>query len=113
MGKFTYDQEVRVDIDDRLLLHLQIVIGNKLRRGESFYFSWRLDPSLGHGRRSVWIHPYAALTFTFGESRTTQMSRAWIEALATTANSQRGLYAVPEPAPDAVGDGEIRELMDA
>ena len=39
MGKFIYREQVRADFEDRLLAHLQIVIGNKLRRGEPFYFS--------------------------------------------------------------------------
>lgn len=104
MGKFTYDRDVRVDFEDRMLSHLQIVIGNKLRRGESFFFSWRVDPSLGQGRSSVWMHPYAALTFTFHGSRSPSISREWIEALAVTANSQRGLYLVPEPAAQGIID---------
>ena len=112
MGKFTYDREVRVDFDDRTLAHLQIVIGNKLRRGESFFFSWRVDTSLGHGRSAVWLHPYAALTFTFGGSRHPAINREWIEALATAANSPRGLHIVPEPALRAVSD-EDRILTDA
>lgn len=112
MGKFTYDREVRVDFEDRSLAHLQIVIGNKLRRGESFFFSWRVDASLGQGRSAVWLHPYAALTFTFTGSREPAINRDWIEALAATANSQRGLYVVREPTVQAATD-EDRILTDA
>lgn len=39
MGKLYYDSTLNTDIDDRTLAHLQVVIGAKLRRGESFYFS--------------------------------------------------------------------------
>lgn len=112
MGKFTYDREVRVDFEDRALAHLQIVIGNKLRRGESFFFSWRISPSLGQGRTTVWLHPYVALTFTFHGSRHPAINRAWIEALATTANSQPGLYLLPEPSPVEASDQD-RVLTDA
>lgn len=112
MGKFTYDRDVRVDFEDRALAHLQIVIGNKLRRGESFFFSWKVDPSLGQGRSTVWLHPYAALTFTFYGSRPPSLNREWIEAMATAANSLRGLSIVPEPAPQALADDE-RILTDA
>jgi hypothetical protein len=41
MGSFHYDVGFSADFEDRLLAHLQIVIGAKLRRGEGFYFSWR------------------------------------------------------------------------
>ena len=36
MGKLTYDSTLTVDFDDRVLAHLQLVIGAKLRRAESF-----------------------------------------------------------------------------
>ena len=57
MGKFIYDAIVKVDFEDRLLAHLQLVIGAKMRRGESFHFTWKDDPSIGDGRTTVWIHP--------------------------------------------------------
>jgi hypothetical protein len=43
MGKFVYSDTVKVEIEDRALAHLHVVIGTKLRRGEPFYFSWRDD----------------------------------------------------------------------
>jgi hypothetical protein len=43
MGKLAYDRSLTIDFDDRTLAHLQIVIGMKMRRGESFYFSWKDD----------------------------------------------------------------------
>ncbi|KTS55178.1 ATP-dependent DNA ligase, partial [Microbacterium testaceum] len=45
MGKFIYEGGVRNEFEDRLLAHLQVVIGNKLRRGEPFYFVWKDDIS--------------------------------------------------------------------
>ena len=57
MGSFRYGEIVRVDFEDRTLAHLQSVIGAKVRRGESFHFSWMDDRSQGGGRSSVWIHP--------------------------------------------------------
>ena len=37
MGRFIYDTMANsVDIDDRTLAHLRIVVMNKLRRSESF-----------------------------------------------------------------------------
>ncbi|MCR2812276.1 ATP-dependent DNA ligase [Microbacterium sp. zg.Y1090] len=97
MGKFTYNSQTSATFDDRLLAHLQVVIGAKLRRSEGFFFTWREDSSLGGGRTALWIHPGASLTFKFSGSREPRINRAWIDALAATANSPRGLYAVPEP----------------
>lgn len=98
MGRFMYNDTARVEIDDRTLAHLQTVIGNKLRRGESFHFTWRNDASLGDGRTTVWVHPQADLVYKFNGSRQPKLNRAWVEALMYTANSPTGLYVVPEPA---------------
>ncbi|QIG38663.1 ATP-dependent DNA ligase [Microbacterium sp. 4R-513] len=105
MGKFVYEGIVKVDFEDRTLAHLQLVIGTKLRRGEAFHFSWRDDPSTGDGRTTVWIHPRCSLVYKFYGSRRPSLNRAWVDALAYTANSPAGLYVVPEPAeyPDSQG----------
>ncbi|MBZ4486352.1 ATP-dependent DNA ligase [Microbacterium sp. cx-55] len=97
MGKFTYDTQISATFDDRLLAHLQIVIGTKLRRSEPFYFTWRDDASVGSGRTAVWMHAGATMTFKFHGSRQPKINRAWIEALTATADSPRGLYVVSEP----------------
>uniref|UniRef100_UPI000A6C64CB DUF7882 family protein n=1 Tax=Microbacterium mangrovi TaxID=1348253 RepID=UPI000A6C64CB len=52
MGRLTYEHDIRVEFEDRLLLHLQQVITNKLRRDEPFVFTWRDDPSLATGARA-------------------------------------------------------------
>jgi hypothetical protein len=101
MGKLTYESTIKVDFDDRLLAHLQLVIGEKLRRGECFHFTWKDDVSIGSGRTAVWIHPNVSLTYKFYGSRRPAINRAWIQALMYTANSPTGLYLVPEPAEDA------------
>ncbi|MFI8634042.1 ATP-dependent DNA ligase [Microbacterium sp. NPDC077663] len=98
MGKFIYEDSIKVDFEDRTLAHLQQVIGNKLRRGESFHFTWRDDKSIGEGRTSVWLHPHASLVFKYYGSRQSRINRAWSEALMYAANSPAGLHLVPEPA---------------
>ncbi|WP_243073781.1 ATP-dependent DNA ligase [Microbacterium sp. SS28] len=105
MGRFIYEETTRVEFDDRALAHLQIVVGTKLRRNESFYFSWRGDLATGGGRTSVWVHAHAHLLFRFHGSRTPRLNRAWLDALMYTANSPNGLHLVPEPPdiPDADG----------
>ena len=109
MGRFVYEDAVRAEFEDRLLLHLQIVIGTKLRRSEPFFFSWKEDVSVGSGRTTVWIHPCAALVFTFHGSRTPAVSREWLDELMRSANSLGGLQIVPEPAPGAASDGATPE----
>lgn len=97
MGKFTYENSSRVEIEDRPLAHLQIVFENKLRRREGFFFSWRNDQNIEGGRRSVWISPESALEFKYYGVRLPAVNRTWLEALMLTANSPTGLYLVPEP----------------
>jgi hypothetical protein len=100
MGKLTYDSTVVVDFEDRLLAHLQMVITTKLRRGESFAFSWRDEAAVGDGRTTIWLHPGLPLVFKYFGGKQPSINRMWVEALLQTANSSAGLHIVPEP-PDA------------
>lgn len=107
MGKFTYDGLVKVDFEDRVLLHLQTVIGSKLRRGEAFHFTWKDDNSTGGGRTTVWVHPRCALVYKYYGGSRPQLNPAWVDALAYTANSPAGLHVVPEPQGRAIESGII------
>ena len=99
MGRFIYDTTANsVDIDDRTLAHLRIVIMNKLRRGEPFMFD--VEVGDGSGRRSFWIHPSVPLQFHFFGSRQPRINRLWIEDLMLAASGPSGLSIVPEPADD-------------
>ena len=104
MGKFIYDGNIKVDFEDRLLAHLQAVIMAKVRRGESFPFTWKDDISTGGGRTTVYIHPNVSMVFKYHGSRNPQLSNTWLHALTYNANSGGGLYVVP--APD---DSTVRE----
>jgi hypothetical protein len=84
-------------IDDRILSHLQIVIVAKLRRGESFAFTWQREPEDSGSQHVVWIHPAIFLEFVFTEDGRPPLNRAWIDALMAKANSTTGLALVPEP----------------
>ncbi|MGN7977690.1 MAG: ATP-dependent DNA ligase [Microbacterium sp. 69-10] len=113
MGKFVYENGVKTEIEDRALMHLQLVITAKLRRGEPFPFSWREDVSVGGGRTTVWMHPGSSLVFKYYGSRQPSINRGWTEALAFTANSPGGLYLVPEPPDAGDGGGAGEELQAA
>ena len=101
LGKFTYDSSNTVDFEDRLLAHIQIVIGTKLRRGEAFYFSWRDDSFVGAGRSTVWVHPGISLAFKYFGRKSPVVNRDWIEILLLSANSAHGLQIFAEPPPRA------------
>jgi hypothetical protein len=98
MGKLIYgDSDIEVDFDDRALTHLQIVLGAKLRRGESFFFSWTDDPKVGDGRSSLWMHRSIPLYFKFFGSKPPSINRDWVAVLTDRANSGQGLVFTAEP----------------
>ena len=67
MGRFIYDtMSNAIEIDDRTLAHLRIVVMNKMRRSESFMFEF--EPGDGSGRRSFWIHPPCRCSSTSSEA---------------------------------------------
>lgn len=95
MGSLTYDR-VTVDFDDRILAHLQIVIVQKLRRGESFLLSWRNAAEVGDGRSSAWLHPAIPLYFRFSGGQPPSINPLWLAQLTRSANSSQGLVATGE-----------------
>jgi len=100
MGTFIYGQGQReVEIDDRTLAHLKIVMLTKLRRNEAFAFSWSHGVESGSGRSTVWIHPTIPLEFRFYGSRRPALNRHWVEHLLQAANSAEGLEVNAEPGP--------------
>ena len=106
MGSLTYGSSLSVEFDDRLLGHLQIVMGAKLRRNEAFYFSWKDDQRVGDGRTTIWVHPTIPLVFKFYGSRMPSVNREWLTVLEQSANSVSGLHILEEPSPPgANGNG--------
>jgi hypothetical protein len=98
MGEFIYGTpSISVEFDDRVLAHLKAVIIAKVRRGESFTFSWEYTVAKGSGHSSIWIHPTIPLQFDFAGSREPILNRAWIEELVRLSNSPAGLRVIPEP----------------
>ena len=81
------------EIDDRTLAHVELVVLAKLRRNESFAFSF--DGPKG-GRETIWVNPSATLRFEFGQI-VTEISREWLDELMDSANTTTGLKIVPEP----------------
>jgi hypothetical protein len=95
LGSITYDGFV-IQIDDRTLAHLQIVIVNKLRRGDGFLMSWKDAPAVGDGRSGIWLDRTIPLHFKFDGSRVPNINQAWLVELTASADSSRGLIVTKE-----------------
>lgn len=101
MGTLIYgDANIEVQFEDRVLAHLQLAIGAKLRRKESFFFSWRDDPKVGDGRSAVWVDPSIPLYFKYSGGRSPLINREWLEMMASAAHSPQGLMLMDEPVPN-------------
>lgn len=104
MGTLTFGSPQHVcTIDDRALMHLQIVIITKLRRGERFRF-WCDHEG---GPSMVWMSPDIPLQFHFHGPTDTKINPEWVSALERTAGSAQGLHLLEEP--DASGLDQPRE----
>ncbi|PRY67469.1 hypothetical protein B0I08_10676 [Glaciihabitans tibetensis] len=101
MGTLFYGERTDITFEDRTLFHLQIVMGAKLRRGESFFFTWKEDVATGSGRGSIWIQHSIPLVFTLRTSRPIAVNRRWLEQLTISANSAQGLFLSEEPLEEA------------
>ncbi|WP_102191581.1 hypothetical protein [Microbacterium aurantiacum] len=85
-----------VQIEDRALAHLKVVIATKLRRNESFTLSWSHPSGHTPGRSTIWLHPSIPLRFVFDEPEPPPLSAELIQAMANSANSTGGIALVPE-----------------
>lgn len=98
MGKLLYgSSRLEIEFDDRVLAHLQVVIGMKLRRHEGFFFTWRDDPAIGDGRSSIWLESSVPLFFSFSTTERHQLNRDWLDDLTSSSNHAQGLTLLPEP----------------
>lgn len=98
MGSLIYStNSIEIQFDDRVLAHLQVVFSAKLRRGESFFFSWFDDPTVGDGRSAAWIHPAIPVYFRYSGSRPPVLNKVWLEDMAVAAGSNQGLVLQEEP----------------
>jgi hypothetical protein len=94
MGYFLYDNDRHIVLDDRVLSHLQVVIVDKLRRGESFSLT------LASENRVVmmWLNACTPLQFVYEGNRRPRINPAWIELMAAEAGVTGNLELHAEPA---------------
>ena len=105
MGALYYgDAHDPIQIEDRALAHLKVVIATKLRRNESFTLSWRHREGDAPGRSTLWLHPSIPLRFVFQDPEAPELSRAWIEDLAHSANSSGGITLIEEHLESVASD---------
>jgi hypothetical protein len=95
LGELSYGTQTSAEFDDRVLAHLQAVIGAKLRRREPFYLTWA--NAADGGRSTIWLDSSVPLSFVYGSSRMPSLNRKWLEVLTASANTPGGLHIVPEP----------------
>lgn len=107
MGKLVYGSH-EIDIDDRLLTHLQVVAINRLKREKPFSLSWRDSREQGGGRTTLWVHPSIPLLFHFEGSRIPSINRAWLAQLEESADGAMGMIVTSEPPEN--DDGECANL---
>jgi hypothetical protein len=88
---------IEVSFDDRALLHLQVVITAKLRRRESFIFTWTDAAEAGSGRSSIWLDPTIPLFYRYYGSRPASLNKEWLDSLMLSANSGSGMLFTNEP----------------
>ena len=97
MGFLIYDRGEPIELDDRALAHLQVVIIDKLRRGEHFSLTLRDE----RGMLSYWMSPRTAIEFVYHGNRRPVLNHAWLEQLAGEVGLTGVLILVPEPASSA------------
>ena len=97
MGVLLYaDDPHGIEIDDRTLAHLKVVILGRLRRQECFTLSWIRAASTGSGRETIWLAPGIPLRFRLDDADGRPLNREWLNQLSATAD--RGdLRIIPEP----------------
>ncbi len=95
MGTLFYDGQ-RFALDDRVLAHLQVIIGLKLRRSEAFYISWQIGVDEGSGRNVIWIDNGIPIRMKYDGNRPPLINREWAESLAIAANTSTGLFITDE-----------------
>lgn len=93
MGLFVYATD-SYEVEDRALAHLQVVIIDRLRRGEKC--TLRLEAGRGQSVE-LWLTPAVPLEFVYWGNRNPRLNTAWVEQLALIASTVDGLSVLPEP----------------
>ncbi|WP_460772606.1 DUF7882 family protein [Microbacterium sp. GXF7504] len=83
MGKLFYGtNSAPIEIPDRLLAHVKVVMATKLRRGEAFTLSW----TTAQGRESIWVQQSIPMRFVFSSPEPETLDPELLTSLAKAAN---------------------------
>jgi len=97
MGMLYYGRGMEVGMEDRLLAHLQITVGAKMRRHEAFFISWVDSAAVGSGRSAIWVDTGVSLIFRYASLAPIRINRLWLDALALSAETNQGMKLENEP----------------
>lgn len=96
-----------IEMPDRILAHLKVLVSTKLRRNESFSLSWDRLTDGTVERSSIWLHCSIPLQFKMDAEAAKQLDRSYLQQLADQANSSAGVVI---DLCDQVAEREISEL---
>jgi len=92
MGTLQYGASGRpIEMPDRILAHLKVLISTKLRRSESFPLSWDHIVDGVVERSSIWLHCSIPLEFRMDAEAAGQLDRTYLQQLADAANTSTGI----------------------
>lgn len=91
MGKLFYGSDTQpIEMDDRLLQYVQVVLSTKLRRSESFTVTWT-DVLSEPSRTTLWVQPAIPMRFQYSAPETQRLSGGYLRQLADQAAMSSGL----------------------
>jgi len=79
-----------IALPDRLMGYIKVITSTKLRRGESFTFTWTGTDEEA-GRSTIWLQPSIPLRFVFDSAEPEQLVGDYLRSLADQANAASGL----------------------
>ncbi len=80
-----------IEMPDRLLAHVKVVMATKLRRSESFTLSWTHATEQNPGRSTIWLQPSIPLRFVFDSAEMEKLDQGLLAKMARDASSSGGL----------------------
>ncbi|MEV8267821.1 hypothetical protein [Microbacterium sp. NPDC076911] len=114
MGALFYGNDIEpITIPDHALSHLKVLFASKLRRGESFSFTWKHTADQVRGRSTIWIHPAIPMRFVFEEEAAAPLDQELLQDFARRANSSTGLaidFSEFDSSADIERRGDLRRV---
>jgi len=90
VGELHYGPDMpSIELPDRVLAHLQLVIGAKLRRRESFYL--RIREVDGSPSIALWIAHSIQLQFRYQHLQPLEIDREWLRDLEEQSFTPAGI----------------------